>query len=134
MLRFFDKIEDIVRGALSRVPIIYGVIGGIAVVLFWRGVWHSADLIEASGSSLAPLFSAPTSTGLSALALLLTGLFVSFFIGDRIILSGLRHEKKIEEKTEAEVRAEGAILLNIHKTLERLERELHEVREEVKHK
>lgn len=138
LIHFFDKLEDSVRGALSRAPIIYGIIGGVAIVLFWRGVWHMADLIE-TGTAPFPvspfvsaLFSAPVSTGVSAVALLLTGLFVSFFIGDRIILSGLTHEKKVEEKTEAEVRAEGAMLLDIHKKLERLERELHEVREEVK--
>lgn len=132
LIHFFDKLEDRVRETLSRTPIIYGIIGGIAIVLFWRGVWHSADLIEQGGGLLAPLFTAPLSTLFSAAALLLTGLFVSFFIGDRIILSGLTHEKKVEEKTEAEVRAEGAILLDIHKTLERLERELHEVREAIK--
>ncbi len=134
LIRLFDKLEDRIRGMLSRSPILYGIIGGTAIVLFWRGVWHLADLLEHKGGVLATVFSAPISTVLSALVLLATGLFVSFFIGDRIILSGLTHEKKVEEKTEAEVRAEGAILMDIHKKLERLERELHEVREEVKKK
>jgi len=66
---------------------------------------------------------------ISALVLMLTGLFVSFFIGDRIILSGLKHEKKIEEKTEEEVRAEGVLLVDIHKKLERLERSIAELQE-----
>ncbi len=91
-------------------------------MLFWRGVWHAADMIEGSDSFLAPLFTAPISTGLSALTLLMTGLFVSFFIGDRIILSGLRHEKKIEEKTEAEVRQEGVLLVEIHRKVEKIEK------------
>lgn len=134
LIHFFDKLEDRIRGTLSRTPIVYGVIGGVAVVMFWRGVWHLADLFEKSGGIWATLFGAPVSVVASALVLLLTGLFVSFFIGDRIILSGLTHEKKVEEKTEAEVRAEGALLLDIHKKLERLERELHEVREEVRAK
>ena len=123
---FFDKLEDSARGALSRVPIAYGIIGGISIVLFWRGVWHSVDLLEQSGGVWATLFNAPVSLVISALILMLTGLFVSFFIGDRIILSGLTHEKKIEEKTESEVRAEGTLLVEIHKKLERIEKELAE--------
>ena len=128
LFHFFDRLEDRVRGRLSRTPIIYGVIGGVAVVLFWRGVWHTADLIEAGGGVFAPFFSAPTSTGLSALVLLLSGLFVSFFIGDRIILSGLTHEKKIEEKTESEVRQEGALLLDIYAKIERMEADVKELK------
>lgn len=127
-IKFFDKLEDKTRGRLSRVPIVYGVIGGITIVLFWRGIWHTADTLEGSGGALAILFSAPISTILSAIALLLTGLFVSFFIGDRIILSGLTHEKKVEEKTESEVRAEGALLLNILEKLKRIEKEIEELK------
>ena len=132
IIKFFDRLEDRVRGSLSRSPIAYGIIGGIAIVMFWRGIWHTADLIEAGGSVFSPLFSAPMSTLLSAAALLLSGLFVSFFIGDRIILSGLKHEKKIEEKTETEVREEGVILLDLFEKMERIEREVHGIREELK--
>ncbi len=61
--------------------------------------------------------------------LLLTGLFVSFFIGDRIILSGLTHEKKIEVKTESEVRAEGTLLIDMYKKLEHIEKEITSLKE-----
>lgn len=131
-IHFFDKLEDHIRGALSRSPILYGIVGGVAVVIFWRGIWHLADLLEGSGGILATIFSAPVSTVLSGAVLLATGLFVSFFIGDRIILSGLKHEKKIEEKTEAEVREEGVILLDLYEKLERIEREMHGIKEEMK--
>lgn len=127
--KFFDKLEDKVRGKLSHVPIIYGIIGGVAIVMFWRGIWHSADLLEQSGAPWAFLFNAPVSTVLSASVLLLSGLFVSFFIGDRIILSGLMHEKKIEEKTESEVRAEGIVLQDIHRKLERIEKDIEEIKQ-----
>src|SRR3989338_2815467 len=127
--KFFDKLEDKVRGQLSLVPIIYGIIGGTAIVMFWRGVWHLADSFEQSGGIWALVFGAPVSVVLSAIVLLLTGLFVSFFIGDRIILSGLTHEKKIEEKTESEVRAEGALLVDIYKKIERIEKQIEEIRE-----
>ena len=124
LIRFFDKLEDRTRSKLSRVPIVYGVIGGTAIVMFWRGVWHLADMFEQSGGLWAILFGAPVSTMISTLIHLLAGLFVSFFIGDRIILSGLMHEKKIEEKTENEVRAEGALLKEIYEKLERMEKDL----------
>jgi hypothetical protein len=47
LLRFFDKFEDAVRGALSHWPIVYGFFGGVGIVLFWRGVWHTADFVSA---------------------------------------------------------------------------------------
>lgn len=132
IFRFFDKLEDRTREHLSRVPIFYAVVGGVAVVLFWRGVWHSADMLEASGGIWAALFSAPFSMVVSTIVLLLTGLFVSFFIGDRIILSGLRHEKKIEEKTEEEVREEEAMLATLNARLDFLSREIAEIKTLVK--
>lgn len=128
LYRLLDKAEDYVRAALSRVPIFYGIIGGVAIVMFWRGIWHSADLLEQSGAPFAFLFNAPISTILSAVVLLLTGLFVSFFIGDRIILSGIMHEKKIEEKTESEVRAEGALLVGMYKKIEQMEKDIAELK------
>ena len=89
IIKFFDKLEDWVRGKLSHYPILYALIGGVGIVLFWRGVWHVAD--EMSLGSW-------TSIIISLILLLMTGLFVSFFIGHYIIFSGLKQEKKIEEK------------------------------------
>lgn len=123
-------MEDKAREKLARLPIVYGIIGGVAIVIFWRGIWHLADMFEQSGTVWSVFFTAPVSVALSAFVLLLTGLFVSFFIGDRIILSGLTHEKKIEEKTESEVRAEGALLVDIYKKLERIEKEILAQRDE----
>ena len=133
LLKFFDKFEDRTREELSRVPIVYGIIGGTAIVLFWRGIWHTADILEQQGGILGTLFDAQMSVGLSAIVLLATGLFVSFFIGDRIILSGLTHEKKIEEKTESEVRAEGTLLLDMYKKLEHIEKEIATLKDENPH-
>ncbi|MDD5627407.1 MAG: hypothetical protein PHW01_05375, partial [Patescibacteria group bacterium] len=62
--------------------------------------------------------------------LLSTGLFVSFFIGDRIFLSGMKKEKKIFEKTETEIEMEGDLLNKINTKIDRIEREVHELREE----
>jgi hypothetical protein len=37
ILAFFDKLEDKTRAKLSRVPLLYAFLGGIGIVLFWRG-------------------------------------------------------------------------------------------------
>lgn len=118
--RFFDRLEDKVRGWFSHYPILYAMYGAIGIVLFWRGVWHGADLladhflnhpeahttIDIVASALDPFISFV----LGSLILLSCGLFVSEFIGNEIIISGLRGEKKLTEKTEAEVKTEtGAI-------------------------
>lgn len=119
LVKFFDKLEDRIRGALSRHPIVYTFIGGVGIVLFWRGVWLTADLF--------PFMTGPVSIIISVALLLLTGLFVSFFIGDEIIIEGLRQEKKITEKTESEIKSEEATLRQIRKTLEDIETKLNKL-------
>ena len=115
IVHFFDKLEDKVRSKLSHAPIIYALVGGTGVVLFWRGVWHMAD--DANVSSVL-------STIMGLAILLMTGVFVSSFIGSRLILSGLLGEKKIAEKTEEELQTEESQIKNIQKTLNKVQEEL----------
>lgn len=105
---FFDKLEDHIRGTLARHLFIYTFIGGLGVVLFWRGVWHMADVLEASGGSSRVLFSPLGSTLLGIIILLSTGLFVSVFIGESVILSGIKREKRVIDKTITDVDTEKA--------------------------
>lgn len=121
--KFFDKIEDKTRYALSRRPVLYTLIGGIAIVLFWRGVWLTADQF--------PFLTGPVSLVISVVVLLAIGLFVSFFIGDQILISGLKQEKKLTEKTEAEVKAEEVILQDIRKELQKISQRLEEINKKI---
>lgn len=102
---FFDKLEDSTRFRLSRHPVLYALVGAVGIVLVWKGVWETAEYI--------PALSGPASFVLGMAILLVTGLLVSFFIGDSIILSGFRREKKLAEKTEREVRSEMDLLEKI---------------------
>jgi hypothetical protein len=111
----FDKMEDHIRARLSRHPFIYSFVGGAGVVLFWRGVWHMADVLEKSSILGAILFSPLGSVILGVSILLSVGLFVSIFVGDSIIMSGIRHDKKIIEKTIEDVEMEKS---DIEKMLE----------------
>lgn len=124
-VEFFDKLEDKVRNKLSHYPILYAFIGGIGIVLFWRGVWHTADDINlASGISLI----------LGSIILLMTGIFVSEFIGNRVIISGLIGEKKITEKEESEIITEANQIKNLQKTLSRVEEKLDHLDKEIEGK
>ncbi|MDP3661757.1 MAG: hypothetical protein Q8R17_02825 [bacterium] len=127
LVKFFDKLEDRTRAGLSRSPIAYAIIGGVFVVLFWRAVWLSADMLAEVGGWLSVIFSPGVSLILSMFGLLLTGLFVSFFIGDRIILTGLKHEKKLAEKTEKEVEEEESKIKELHAHIEHIEKRLDEI-------
>gem|GEM_PF-167190 len=120
-LAFFDHLEDKVRTKLSHKPILYTFIGGFAIVLFWRGVWMTADMF--------PFLTGPVSILISVVILLVSGLFVSFFVGDRIILSGLKGEKKLIERTELEVRDEAQVLTEIQSDLKKIELALAEVKD-----
>ncbi len=122
IIKFFDKLEDKTRAKLSRMPVLYALLGGIGIILFWRGVWHLADSIN-----LNSLISA--SLGVSIL--LITGAFVSSFIGNRLIISGLNGEKKLAEKTEEEIKTEENEIQSIKKTLDRVEEKISQIESKI---
>ncbi len=133
-INFFDKFEDYIRGHLSRHPILYTLIGSVAIVLFWRGVWHTADILEAKGGWLGWLFYEPTNMVIVLVILLATGLFVSYFIGDTILISGIKGEKKITEKTEKEVKEEEVSIVAISSAVKDIKKEVDEIKEFVERK
>jgi len=124
IVHLFDRLEDKIRGRLSRYPILYALFGGVGVVLFWRGVWHSADgipFLENSWVSIA----------VGSLILLVIGVFVSVFVGNKLILSGLRGEKKMAEKTKEEIDEEEAHINKMQSTMSRIEDEMAEIKKEI---
>jgi len=126
ILHIFDRLEDMVRGHLSRYPIIYALIGGIGIVLFWRGVWHTADTLPVINNSWVSLIAG---SGI----LLITGIFVSAFVGSRLILTGIRGEKKMTEKTKEEIEAEDSEIHKLEITLHKVEKEISEIKEDIAH-
>lgn len=121
VVAYFDKLEDHIRISLSHRPILYAFIGGVGIILFWKGVWETAELF--------PVLFGPPSAILGVLILLITGLMVSFFIGDSIILSGFRREKKLVEKTEDEVRSEKETIEEVMAELAEIEHDLSDIKQ-----
>jgi len=113
VVRFFDRFENRIRGFLSRYPIVYGFVAGVGIVSFWRGVWETSDLLKIP--ALASLL-------FGFLLLLAIGVLVTEFLGNRIIISGLRGEKKIEEKTLQEIEDEEMFLSSLKNKIDRIEK------------
>ena len=111
--RFFDRLENRIRGFLSSYPIVYGFVAGVGIVSFWRGVWETSDLLKIP--ALASLL-------FGFLLLLAIGVLVTEFLGNRIIISGLRGEKKIEEKTLQEIEDEEMFLSSLKNKIDRIEK------------
>ncbi len=141
--RFFDKLEDKIRGRLSRHPIFYAFLGGIGAIIFWRGIWHTTDFVmETLFSSqlrdgtidlgILPWWDGPLSILIGGILLLMTGLFVSNFIGNEIIISGLKGEKKLTEKTEGEVRIETGAISEIKKEVKEMSHHLDDIEKDFK--
>lgn len=122
----FDKLEDIIRGRLSRYPILYALVGSIGIIMLWRGIWVIGDDLRLSGVE---------STIIGVLILLATGLFVSFFIGEQIIISGIKEEKKIDEKTEEEIMLDTASRHQMQKEIKgeiiKVKDELDEIKKDI---
>lgn len=133
IFHFFDKLEDKIRGCLSKYPILYTFIGGIAIVLFWRGVWHTADILQQKGGWLGWIFYEPTNLAIVSIILLATGLFVSYFIGDTILISGMKGEKKVTDKTEKEVREEELKIADLRATVKEMKKEVDDIKSFVDH-
>ena len=118
IINYFNHLNMKIRHQLSHWPIFYAFIGSIGVVLIWRGVWKIADDINMP--AWVSLF---LGVGLS----IATGLFVSFFVGDEIIISGIKHEKRVDEKTESEIQQEEIELVDIRKDLKEIKKEIEEM-------
>ncbi len=123
IVRFFDKLEDHIRAQLSRTPILYALVGAVGIILLWKGIWESAEYF--------PVLDGPGSIVLGTAILLASGLLVSFFIGDTIIISGLKREKKLAERTERDVKTESDLILDVEKKLASLERQVGELQEKI---
>ncbi len=116
IVKFFDKLEDRIRGALSHRPIVYAFIGSVGIILLWRGIWITADEFA--------FMTGPVSMIIGVVILMAIGLFVSFFIGDQILISGVKEEKRIDEKTEEEIRGEAVSLRQIKNDLNEIKNQL----------
>ena len=142
-MKHIKKIEEKLIIYLSHRPKLYALIVGIGIVLFWRGVWHTTDFIHLYFNSFQSNFTtdlifSPWWDGILSLItgsiiLSFTGAFTSSFIGNELILSGLRGEKKLNQKTEVEIESEfeaiSAIKLSIKdmdNKIDQLERKIRE--------
>ena len=76
----------------------------------------------------------PISFFVGTTILLVTGVFVSAFIGNRLIISGLSGEKKLAEKTEEEIRTEEEQIQIMQSTLRRVEKKLGKIEDELEKK
>ena len=124
-INFFDKLEDKTRERLSRHPIIYSIIGGFSIIMFWRAVWESIDILyNLDNKFLHIFFYPPISIIFSIMILLMTGLMVSNFIGHRILISGLKREKKIEEQTEELIKEEEITLKHVMSEIKKLRKDI----------
>ena len=124
---FSMRFEDRIRIYLSHRPQLYALVVGIGIVLFWRGVWHTADFLHTyfalfhsnltTDSLSGAWWDGPLSFAVGIIILFATGAFTSSFIGNELILSGLRGEKKLNQKTEVEVKEEEESISDIKKGL-----------------
>lgn len=139
LIRFFDRLEDKARGGLSHLPFLYAFFGGIGIVLFWRGVWHTTDLVtavalETKNFSFIEFLDSLSSIIIGSFLLLITGIFVSVFVGNRLIISGLKGEKTLVEKTEEEIVTEETQIEKLQETLNRVEEKIESLESEISKK
>jgi len=128
---YFDKLEDKVRAKLSHRSILYAFIGGMCTVIFWRGVWHTADILMEKGGFSGWFFYEPITVVWTSIILLMTGLFVSNFIGERIIISGLKKEKKVTDKTETEVDKEEDEIRSVRAKISQISKDIEEIKQKL---
>lgn len=97
-------------------------------MLLWRGIWHTADLLEGEGGILGFIFHPFISATWSVWGLLIIGLFVSMFVGDMIIMSGLKRKQKLTDSPAEEIikeeQEEEQMLEHIEEHLTRIEARL----------
>jgi uncharacterized protein YneF (UPF0154 family) len=122
--KYFDKLEDKVRYRLSKRPLLYGLISGLGLILFWRGI----DLV----CNQLGFMTGVVSLIVGGILSLATGVLVYFFVGDQIIISGLKQDKKVTEKAVTEIKTEEELITELHEHLAEIDRQLKEIRGRLK--
>lgn len=112
---FFLRIEDRARSAFEHFPFFHAFLAGVGVVLFWRGVWETADYLR-----LAP----SASIVIGVLLLGAIGLYLQTFVGNTIIIKQVEKEKAMSKKTEKEVTEVKAEVREGEITMEQVIRKL----------
>ena len=138
---FSEKIEEKIRIYLSHRPKLYALIVGIGIVIFWRGVWHTTDFVHSlisyfqgnltTDSLSGTWWDGPLSFIVGILILFISGAFTSSFIGNELILSGLRGEKRLSQKTETEIKGEEEFISDIKEELETMTEKVEQLEKEV---
>ncbi|OGI91936.1 hypothetical protein A2933_01640 [Candidatus Nomurabacteria bacterium RIFCSPLOWO2_01_FULL_46_18] len=141
MKTWSDRAEKKLTVYLSHRPKLYALVVGIGIVLFWRGVWHTVDNLHryyylgpsaAAGDFLtSPWWDGPLSLLVGIIILYFTGSLISSFIGNELILSGLRGEKRLTEKTESEVEMEVRAVSDIKDSILALEGKITDLEKKV---
>lgn len=90
----FLQIEERARTYFERVPFLHAFLGGVGVVLFWRGVWEIADRMR-----IDPIISIVA----GCLLLGSIGLFLHTFVGNAIIIKNVERDKQMTKKAEHEI-------------------------------
>ncbi len=121
IIKFFDQLEDKVRSRLSRHPVVYGVVSGIGIVMFYRGVWLVLDGY--------PVMTGWVTLIIACIILLLSGVFVSQFVSNSIILSGIKREKKMVEKVEGEIKSDSEHIHDILAAIKKIEADIESIKQ-----
>ena len=127
---------------LSHRPKLYALVVGMGMILFWRGVWHSVDQVHelfslgliATSIDLvtSPWWDGPLSLVVGIVILYFTGALTSSFIGNELILSGLRGEKRLTEKAEGELQNEIRAISDIQEALKNMESQMVQLEKRVR--
>lgn len=135
----FKKFEDKVlkiqlknRAFLSRHKFIYSLLGATGVVLYWRGVWHTVDILESWGGWYSFIFSSVGSLVLGVLILSFGGILVQELIGTDTIVSGLKKQKRDIDKTVEELIKEEATHKQEKELIKEMDLHLHKIDKRLK--
>jgi hypothetical protein len=123
------------RNHLSHHPKLYAFIVGLGVVFFWRGAWISIDMIHTQIISYASphnllipaWWDGPLSLLIGIIILDITGAFVPNFIGNELILSGLRSEETANRKIKKLEISEIEVISDVKEELSDLSKKLEKV-------
>lgn len=128
---------------LRRHPLIYAFVGGVGVVLFWRGVWHFTDFLALilfpSSDQVTTIdwttgIDSSLSLVIGTLLLLLTGLFVSEFLTGQVLMTDIKEEERLVKTTEKDIAKESSEFSPIEKDLQHIEEEIKNLENQVRKK